>query len=55
MLTNMFFEKPFFSEFHNDAIIDKSRSNAPEQTAVSRQDACLQEKGVTERTVYTNL
>ena len=45
MLTNMFFEEPFF-EFHNDAIIGKSRTNASEQTAVSRQDVCLQEKHV---------
>ena len=30
--------------FHNDAIIDKTRTNASEQTAASRQDICLQEK-----------
>ena len=40
----MFFEEHFFLEFHNDAIKGKSRTNAPEQTAASRQDVCLQEK-----------
>ena len=39
MLTNMFFEEPFF-EFHNDAIIGKSRTNAS-GTNSSEQTRCL--------------